>query len=223
MLSAGQPYMAPEIVLESGKSASATLEDMKAIDVWALRMTLFSILNPDTSFPIETELKSTFPTIATGPAQFQTLLQDKMEGKLKPSSRIYHRLQASLCINIEKIFEICTDYNASLRPSTQDVLQQLKTSNANCNPGKHISLKVSQSTPIKEADRKLAEAIEQCTSDAVTELVAIVPANDGTNAYTFLCLVTAQKLFDVSQKGRMNDNWPEMVPRGYSRKSLFTT
>ena len=88
-----KPYMAPEIVLESGKLASATLEDMKAIDVWALGMTLFSILNPDTSFPFEIELKSTFPTIATGPAQFQTLLQDKIEGKLKPfCSKKHHRL-----------------------------------------------------------------------------------------------------------------------------------
>lgn len=208
-----KPYMAPEIVLESQKLASATLEDMKAIDVWALGMTLFSILNPDTSFPFEIELKSTFPTIATGPAQFQSLLQDKMEGKLKPScSRKYHRLQASLWINMEKMFEMCTDYDASLRPSAQDVLRQLKASNANCNPGKHISLKVSQSTPIEEADRKLAEAIERCMSNAVTELAAIAPANDGTNACTFLCLVTAQKLLNVSQKGGINDNWPEMVP-----------
>ena len=76
-----KPYMAPEIVLESRKLASATLEDMKAMDVWAFGMTLFSILNPDTSFPFEIELKSTFPTTASGPAQFQTLLQDKMEGK----------------------------------------------------------------------------------------------------------------------------------------------
>ena len=107
-----KPYMAPEIVLDSRKLASATLEDMKEIDVWALGMTLFSILNPYTSFPFEIELKSTFPTIATRPAQFQTLLQDKMECKLKPTcSRKYNRLQASLWINIEKMFEICTDYD----------------------------------------------------------------------------------------------------------------
>ena len=68
-----KPYMAPEIVLESRKITTATLEDMKAIDVWALGMTLFSILNPDTSFPFEIELKSVFPTTANGPARFQAL------------------------------------------------------------------------------------------------------------------------------------------------------
>ena len=208
-----KPYMAPEIVLESRKLASATLEDMKAIDVWALGMTLFSILNPDTNFPFEIELKSTYPTTASGPAQFQRLLQDKMEGELKPiCSSKYYGLQASLWINIEKMFEMCINYDASLRPSARDVLQQLKASNGNGSPGKHISLKVSQSTPIEEADRKLAEAIEQCTSNKVTELAAIAPANDGTNACTFLCLVIAQKLFSASQKGGINDDWLEMVP-----------
>ena len=213
--------MAPEIVVESQKLASATLENMKAIDVWALGMTLFSILNPDTSFPFEIELKSTFPTTSDGPAKFQSLLRDKMERKLKPScSRKYHRLQASLWINIEEMFEMCTNYDASLRPSAQDVLQQLKASNTNRNPGKHISLQVSQSTPIEEADRQLAEAMERCTSDAVTELAAIAPANDGTNACTFLCLVTAQKLFGASQKGEMNDNWPGMVPELFQETIL---
>lgn len=70
--------MAPEIILESRKITTATLEDMKAIDVWAFGMTLFSILNPDTSFPFEIELKSIFSTTANGPVRFQALLQEKM-------------------------------------------------------------------------------------------------------------------------------------------------
>lgn len=46
----------------------------------------------------------------------------------------------------------------------------------------------------------------------MTELAAIAPANNRTNACTFLCLVIAQKLFSASQKGRMNDDWLEMLP-----------
>ena len=209
-----KPYMAPEIVLESRKIATATLEDMKAIDVWAFGMTLFSILNPDTSFPFEIELKSIFPTTANGPARFQALLQEKMGGKLKPSSsRKYHRLQASLWIDIEATFEMCTNYDASLRPSALEVLQQLKASNAKGITGKRTSLKVSQSTPIEEADKQLAEAMEQCTSNGVNELAGFAPANDGTNACTFLCLVLALKLFNAKQQGEINDNWPEMTAK----------
>jgi len=199
--------MATKIVLESRKITTATLEDMKAIDVWAFGMTLFSIINPDTSFPFEIELKSIFPTAANGLARFQSLLQEKMEGKLKPSSsRKYHRLQASLWINIEETFKRCTKYDASLRPSAQEVLQQLKAGNAKGSTGKHISLKVSQSTPIEEADKRFAEAMQQGTSKAVNELASFAPANDGTNASTFLCLVTALKLFNETQQGEMNEH-----------------
>ena len=44
-----KPYIVPEIVLESQNVTTGTLEDMKAINAWAFWMTLFSILNPDTS------------------------------------------------------------------------------------------------------------------------------------------------------------------------------
>ena len=45
-------------------------------------------------------------------------LKEKMKGQLKPSSPTkYRRLQASLWVDIEKMFEMCTNYDASLRPT----------------------------------------------------------------------------------------------------------
>ena len=52
-----KPYMAPEIILE-GKLKYATMNDLKAIDIWALGMMFFSIINPDVEFPYEMELNS---------------------------------------------------------------------------------------------------------------------------------------------------------------------
>ena len=48
-------FMAPEIILE-GKFNYAAMDDLKAIYIWALGMTLFSIINPDVEFPYEVEL-----------------------------------------------------------------------------------------------------------------------------------------------------------------------
>ena len=48
-------FMAPEIILE-GKLNYAAIDDLKAIDIWALRMTFFNIINPDVEFPYEVEL-----------------------------------------------------------------------------------------------------------------------------------------------------------------------
>ena len=136
-----------------------------------------------------------------------------MKGQLKPSSPTkYRRLQASLWVDIEKMFEMCTNYDASLRPSAQEVLWQLKAGTAKENPGKYTSLKVSQSILIEEADKRLAEAIERSKSTAVTDLAGIAPANDGTDSCTFFCLVAAQKIVNATQEEEMNDNWPELVP-----------
>jgi len=47
-----KPYMAPEIILE-GKLNCATMEDLKALDIWALGMTFFSIINPEVEWTDE--------------------------------------------------------------------------------------------------------------------------------------------------------------------------
>ena len=36
----------------------ATMDDLKAIDIWALGMTFFRIISPDVEFPYEMELNS---------------------------------------------------------------------------------------------------------------------------------------------------------------------
>ena len=99
-----------------------------------------------------------------GLPDFNDLCKRKLGGKLKPCClRKEHRLQASIWISIANVFQMCTKYDACVCPSAQRV-QQLKASNAKCSPGKHTSLKVSQSTSINEAYTKLAEAVKLCMS-----------------------------------------------------------
>ena len=44
----GSPaYMAPEIFKENGISSAVTIEDLKSIDVWAMGMLFYMLLNPD--------------------------------------------------------------------------------------------------------------------------------------------------------------------------------
>ena len=76
--------MAPEILLE-GKLHCATMEDLKAIDIWALGMIFFSIINPDVEFPYEIELNSSAekpPSLAA--KYFEEMLREKMTMKSKP-------------------------------------------------------------------------------------------------------------------------------------------
>ena len=55
----GSPaYMAPEILVEESILKSADIKQLKAIEVWALVMTFFVILNPDQKTPFQYDLKT---------------------------------------------------------------------------------------------------------------------------------------------------------------------
>ena len=53
--------MAPEISIEGEMLESACIDDLKAIDVWALSITFLVILNPDQRFPFHLNIKKTAP------------------------------------------------------------------------------------------------------------------------------------------------------------------
>lgn len=214
-----KPFMAPEIVCENRKLTHVTLEDMKAIDVWALGMTLFSVINPDLNYPYEIELKSS--SLPSDPdlvrSRFQRLLREKMQNETKPeSSKKYHRLHASEWNPLEEVFHKCTNFDAFLRPSAQDVILQLRANNGTDFASQQISLGVSQATPLQEFDKKVAEALVGGTSKATSWVSEETPVNDGTDACTFLCLATANKLFNAEQKGELTDDWQQMVPHIFS-------
>ena len=55
----GSPaYMAPEILVEESILKSADIKQLKAIELWALVMTFFVILNPDQKTPFQYDLKT---------------------------------------------------------------------------------------------------------------------------------------------------------------------
>ena len=50
-------YMSPEILDGTTRLQVATTEDLKRVDIWALGMTLFVLLNPCVKYPYSQELK----------------------------------------------------------------------------------------------------------------------------------------------------------------------
>ncbi|KAL9977345.1 hypothetical protein ACROYT_G014737 [Oculina patagonica] len=219
--------MAPEIVCENRKPTHVTLEDMKAIAIWALGMTLFNVINPDLHFPYEIEFKASSPPPDPDLARsrFQRLLQEKMENETKPeSSKKYHCLHASEWNPLEEVFDKCTNFDASLCPSVQNVILQLCANNGTDFDAQQTSLGVSQAAPLQEYDKKVAEGLVEGCNRRVVALISNTgnineketPLNDGTDACTFLCLATAYKLFNAEQKGELTDDWQQMVPHIFS-------
>ena len=52
------PFMAPELITGELSVASAGMDELKPVDVWAVLMTFFATLNPDESDPFQNYLKN---------------------------------------------------------------------------------------------------------------------------------------------------------------------
>ena len=50
--------MVPELITEELSIASAGTDGLKTVDVWAVSMTFFTILNLDQSYPFQNDLKN---------------------------------------------------------------------------------------------------------------------------------------------------------------------
>ena len=59
-----QAFIAPEISIDREMLESACIDNLKSVDVWALLMTFFVILNPDQRFPFHLNIKFTAPNRA---------------------------------------------------------------------------------------------------------------------------------------------------------------
>lgn len=86
-------YHAPELFRQNGSKLS--LEDLKAVDVWALRMLLFVIINPDLKYPYQFELEK----IQTG--NYLSVLENLISKNEKPAhSDQYCRQHALNCLRL---------------------------------------------------------------------------------------------------------------------------
>ena len=51
-------FMVPELIIEELSTALAGIDERKTVDVWAVSMTFFIILNPGQSHPFKNDLKN---------------------------------------------------------------------------------------------------------------------------------------------------------------------
>ena len=50
--------MVPELIIEELSVASARIDELKTVDVWAVSIIFLTMLNPDQSYPFENDLKN---------------------------------------------------------------------------------------------------------------------------------------------------------------------
>lgn len=113
----GSPaYMAPEIYLENKKSTAFTKEDLKAIDVWAMGIVFFMLLNPNLRHPFSTDLSSSLlPWGKCSNASFCNKRNPHATSSIRyfrPPTGFYAQIKNSKKDSIFEAYERCT-YRAS--------------------------------------------------------------------------------------------------------------
>ena len=158
------PFMAPEILPDGCLTNQACLDDLFKVDVWALGMTLFCLLNSNLKYPFKLGLQT--GRIA---AQFigDQLNKDK---NLPTMSNKYHSKRLNHWSKLYEMYLLATTVNLKERPAVNKLIspnqQRLEYHSLNCS--QHTSL-VDYSENIIRGEKWP------------------FPDNDGTNACTFLC------------------------------------
>ena len=111
----GMPdYRAPELFHQN--TSKLSLEDLRAVDVWALEMLLFVIINPDLKYSSQFGLE----TIQTG--NCLSVLENLISKNEKPAhSHHYCRQHAVNCLRLRKLYDHCTRFHPKDRPEAKDI------------------------------------------------------------------------------------------------------
>ena len=126
------PFMAPEILLPEGmvQGRKLSLEDLKKVDIWALGLVFYCLINPGVSYPYEQEA-------ADVPGIIMMLRQRK-----RPTSNPEYLIkQETVWLRVKEAFESCTNYDSSKRPKASDVLAVLNPSRV---PGRNDGFMTSK-------------------------------------------------------------------------------
>jgi serine/threonine protein kinase len=192
-------YRAPEIF--SNDKDSLTIENLKAVDMWALGMVFFVLLNPDLSYPYQRELTGVIKPL-------ETLTKLVKSGRHPQHSEKYAPNQATEWISIWRMYERCTRYNPNDREKIESLVKSLeKKDSIRC---VDIALSVSQNSALEKASLEAAKRKRHCGSAGIE-----VP-DDGSNSCSFLSVHFAHKLIQSGNKvctieETSGDTWKNMA------------
>ena len=113
-------FMAPEISLDQYMLETASIEQLKAIDNWALLMTIFIVMNPDQEYPFELDVKEQQNT------KKQTSQLNLLRQHLNCSLHLVHPYLSMHASYLQKIREVF--YKAvSFVPEERKTVHRLKS------------------------------------------------------------------------------------------------
>lgn len=203
----GSPvYMSPQIILPELRPVQATIEDLKASDVWALGMVFFVVANPSFKYPYMEEIEQ--ESISFPVKKSKNILEDLIRQQRRPHfSPKYEILQATSWKHTIELHEMCTDFNKEKRITTIDTVCSFIRDTEVAVPCDQYNFQVSQGSALEQHHQGMAQKIAIGVDIRSTEASRSV-VNDGTNACIFLALKICDAILSRTEK---NDNLGEEI------------
>ena len=206
-LARGSPaFMAPEISVEEFMVTSASLGQLKAIDVWAVIMTMFVVINPDQRYPFQLDITRLLEEDGKEVIKSEHVLKNCLcERKIPSFSDKYLEVQCDHYQRIRKMFCQNLCYDPDQRCTVKDLIKQSEEVSDIVT----IPLRVSQASALSENDTNVIKMVQGCTDELSQTLL---PQNDGTNACAFLSLgIIDRLLIQSSNSIVMDDNLVRVI------------
>lgn len=177
--------------------------DLKYVDIWALGMVYFMILNPDLDYPYFLDIQQAKRHGARGKEAIQTKMSNK---ELPLHSKKYHMCQASEWYIVLEALERCLTFNANHRPEAREICELLGRHDFSL-PCRDIFLLRSQSTALAEFyDKGVLQGNHQ----------EINIENDATNSCALLSVLVADAIVKAGDDLPVAmDEWKELADKVY--------
>lgn len=125
----GSPvYMAPEIHQHEAQTPKS-IDDLKSIDIWALGMTFYMLLNPNVKYPYEKEINDIKRTGVT-----TNLVQNVInKGELPSHDLKYQTLRDTTWKKLTNVYDSTAQFSVLCRPTVQEIWKLLNENEADSN------------------------------------------------------------------------------------------
>lgn len=202
-LNRGSPaFMAPEILLPEERPKAATIDDLKAADLWALGMVIFCVINPGICYPYAGEMREVLKKSPfKGPRE---VLEDFLREKQVPLPLEKYQIKHATCWWAEEaLLQNLTDFdpmNSVISiETTKEIYRNLNTTV----PCYIRNLPVNQLSSLEHKHEELAQRFNRSCFSAQLDTEVNVP-NDGTNSCVLLALKICDSIMDLSAKKMLN-------------------